>query len=108
MAASIEWCRPAVDRRVQTRRPSIGNVGPKVEQAFAMAPISALGVVVMFWLLLSMTNNTRASILLALLYAFATPVFYRTAQLNQNVLLANFALFAFALLWRPSAEEAVA
>jgi hypothetical protein len=66
-----------------------------------MAPISALGVVVMFWLLLSLTNNTRASILLAMLYAFATPIFYRTAQLNQNVLVADFALFAFALLWRP-------
>ena len=72
-----------------------------IMQAFAMAPISALGVVVMFWLLLNLTNKTRASILLAFIYAFATPIFYRTAQLNQNVLLANFALFAFALLWRP-------
>lgn len=76
-----------------------------ITQAFAMAPISALGVVVMFWLLLSLTNNRRSSILLAFLYAFATPIFYRTAQLNQNVLLANFALFAFALLWRPRAEN---
>ncbi len=76
-----------------------------ITQAFAMAPISALGVVVMFWLLLSPTNNMRASILLALLFAFATPIFYRTAQLNQNVLLANFALFAFALLWRPWKTE---
>ena len=76
-----------------------------VIQAFAMAPISALGVVVMFWILLSVTKNTRISILLAFLYAFATPIFYRTGQLNQNVLLANFALFAFALLWRPWSEN---
>ncbi|MCC6330328.1 MAG: hypothetical protein IT174_17605 [Acidobacteria bacterium] len=72
-----------------------------VTQAFGMAPISALGVVVMFWILLALTKNTKASLLLALLFAFATPIFYRTAQLNQNALLANFALFSFVLLWRP-------
>ena len=72
-----------------------------ITQGFAMAPISALGVVVMFWIFLGLTQNTRTSVWLALLYAFATPIFFRTAQLNQNVLLANFALFAFALLWRP-------
>jgi hypothetical protein len=74
-------------------------------QAFCMAPLSALSAVVMFWLLLSLTKNTRASVLLTLLYAFATPVFYRTAQLNQNLLLAHFALFSFALLWRPWKED---
>lgn len=73
-----------------------------IMQAFAMAPISAIGVVAMFWILLSLTGNRRTSILLSLIYAFATPIFYRTAQLNQNVLLANFTLFAFVLLWRPS------
>ena len=72
-----------------------------IMQAFVMAPISALAVVVMFWILLSLTKNTKASVLLALLFAFATPIFYRTAQLNQNMLLAGFALFSFALLWRP-------
>ena len=55
----------------------------------------------MFWLLMSCTRNRTVSILLAMLYAFATPILFRTAQLNQNVLLANFALFSFALLWRP-------
>lgn len=74
-------------------------------QAFLMAPISALGVVVMFWILLNLTKDPKASVLLALLYAFATPVFYRTAQLNQNLLLANFALFSFVLLWRPWSKE---
>lgn len=70
-------------------------------QAFVMAPVSALSVLVMFWILLRLTGSTRTSVWLALLFAFATPVFYRTAQLNQNVLLASFALFSFALLWRP-------
>jgi hypothetical protein len=36
-----------------------------------------------------------------MLYAVATPVFYRTAQLNHNLLVADCAFFAFALLWRP-------
>jgi hypothetical protein len=77
-----------------------------ITQTFAMAPISALGVIVMFWILLALTKSPRASVLLAFLYAFATPIFFRTAQLNQNVLLANFALFSFALLWRPWKDNA--
>jgi hypothetical protein len=72
-----------------------------VIQAFAMAPISALSVVVMFFILLSLTRSPQKALLLSLLYAFATPIFYRTAQLNQNVLVAHCTLFAFALLWRP-------
>lgn len=77
------------------------GLGAAIMQAFATAPVSAIGAVVMFWLLLSMTGNRQAAILLALLYAFATPILFRTAQLNQNVMLASFALFSFALLWRP-------
>ncbi len=72
-----------------------------VMQSFLMAPLSALSVVLMFHILLSLTGSVRTALLLALLYAFATPVFYRTAQLNQNLLVSHFALFAFALLWRP-------
>ena len=72
-----------------------------VLQAFLMAPLSALSVVVMFRILLALTSSIRAAVLLALLYAFATPVFFRTGQLNQNLLVGHFALFAFALLWRP-------
>lgn len=76
-------------------------------QAFLMAPLSALSVVVMFYILVSLTGSTRTAVLLALLYGFATPVFYRTAQLNQNLLVGHFALFAFALLWRPWDNAAV-
>ena len=72
-----------------------------ITQAFVMSPLSALAVVVMFWILLALTDDVKKSILLALLFAFATPVFYRTAQLNQNLLLAHFAFFSFAMLWRP-------
>jgi hypothetical protein len=72
-----------------------------VMQALLMAPLSALSVVVMFRILASRLKSNRPALLLALLFAFATPIFYRTAQLNHNLLQADFALFAFALLWRP-------
>lgn len=72
-----------------------------ITQAFVMSPLSALAVVVMFWIFSSLTGDAKKSLLLAVLFAFATPIFYRAAQLNQNLLLANFALFSFAFLWRP-------
>jgi hypothetical protein len=72
-----------------------------VMQAFLMAPLSALSAVVMFFILVRLTSSVRTALLLALLYAFATPVLYRTAQLNQNILVSHVALFAFAVLWRP-------
>jgi hypothetical protein len=76
-------------------------LGAAVMQAFLMAPISALSVVVMFLVLLHLTSSVRSSAFLALLYAFATPVLYRTAQLNHNLLLAHAGFFAFTLLWYP-------
>ena len=66
-----------------------------------MAPLSALSAVVMFIVLTRLTSSVRAALILSLLYAFATPILYRTAQLNHNLLLAHFAFFAFVLLWRP-------
>ena len=77
------------------------GLGAGVMQAFLMAPISALSVVVMLYILISVTSSVRTATLLSLLYAFATPVFYRSAHLNQNLLISHCALFAFALLWRP-------
>jgi hypothetical protein len=72
-----------------------------VMQIFGMAPISAASAVLMFYILLSLRLSTRQAIILTLLYAFATPVFYRTATLNQNLLVGHCAFFAFALLWHP-------
>lgn len=80
------------------------GLGAGVMQALLMAPLSALSVVVMFWLLLKLVAR-RTALLLALLYGLATPVFYRTAQLNHNLLIGHCALFAFALLWQPWQEK---
>jgi len=69
--------------------------------AFCMAPLSAAGVVVMFNLLESMGLARRLSLWFSLLFAFGTPVFFRTAYLNQNLGLGFFAFAAFALIWDP-------
>ena len=76
-----------------------------VTQSLAMAPLSALSVVVMFRVLAALTASPGAAAALAALYGVATPVFYRTAQLNQNLLVGHCALFAFVLLWRPWADS---
>lgn len=81
------------------------GLGAAITQALVMVPISALSVLLMYWVLLQLINKPRTALLLSLAYAFATPVFYRTAQLNQNLLLAHFAFFAFVLLWRPGARD---
>lgn len=76
-------------------------LGAAVMQAGVMAPLSAASAVVMFIILVNQLHDLRSAVWLALLYAFATPVFLRTGQLNHNLLVAHCALFAFALLWRP-------
>jgi hypothetical protein len=76
-------------------------LGAGVMQAFGMAPLSALAVVVMFRILRVRLAAPRSALYLAGLYAFATPVFYRSGQLNQNLIVAHCALLAFFVLWRP-------
>ncbi len=69
------------------------------------APLSALAVVVMRALLLRMGFGAAASLGLALLYAFATPIFFRTGFINQNLTVAHLALFSFACLYRPAGQS---
>ncbi|MCA9510917.1 MAG: hypothetical protein KC560_09460 [Myxococcales bacterium] len=68
-------------------------------QALGFAPLAAAMVVVLHGLLLRMGFARRASAELALLYAFATPLFFRAAFLNHNLLVAHATLACFALLW---------
>jgi len=92
-----EFYRRARDRGLDVKF----GLAAGVIQAFAMAPLSALSAVMMFYIFVGLKLETRTALLLALLYAFATPVFFRTGQLNQNLLVGHCALFAFAILWRP-------
>jgi hypothetical protein len=94
---SREFYRKATERGLDVKF----GLAAGVMQIFCMAPLSALSVLVMFYVLATFTPSERMALVLALLYAFATPVFYRTAQLNHNLLVGHFAFFAFVLLWRP-------
>ncbi|MBC7789974.1 MAG: hypothetical protein H7Z74_08505 [Anaerolineae bacterium] len=67
-------------------------------QAGLMAPLGGLAAVVMFFFLRGRLKDERAALWLALLYAFGTPVFFRSAFLNQNVLVAHCVLVGFVLL----------
>jgi hypothetical protein len=92
-----EFYRKATERGLDVKF----GLAAGIMQLLLMAPLSALSVVLMFHILVSLTGSVRTALLLAFLYAFATPVLYRTAQLNQNLLVGHFALFAFVSLWRP-------
>ncbi|HEY7336517.1 MAG TPA: hypothetical protein VH639_16615 [Bryobacteraceae bacterium] len=73
-----------------------------VMQGLAMAPISALGVVAMFYLLRRVFGSDRTAFWLALLYGFGTPVFFRTGFLNHNMMLGHFTFMGFLAMWNPS------
>jgi hypothetical protein len=72
-----------------------------VMQVFCMAPVSALGVVAMFYLLRRVFGSDRAGFWLSLLYAFGTPVFFRAGILSHNMIMGHLAFFGFLALWNP-------
>jgi hypothetical protein len=77
-----------------------------VTQVFAMAPLSAGAVVILFFLARSFAASDAGGLALALLYAFATPVFFRTGYLNQNLIVAHLLLAGFALLYLCNSRRA--
>jgi len=72
-----------------------------LSQTLMMAPISALGVTAMFWFLRRVTGSNEGALWLALLYAFGTPVFFRAAYLNHNMMAGHAAFLGFLMLWNP-------
>jgi hypothetical protein len=75
-----------------------------VMQALCMAPISALGVVAMFYLLRQVFGSDRTAFWLAVLYGFGTPVFFRTGFINHNMMIGHFTLLGFLAMWNPSGD----
>ena len=76
-----------------------------VIQAFGTAPLSAALLVVMYSVLRRFDFAQRQAVWLALLYGFATPIFFRSAFLNHNLLVAHATLGCFALLQRRDGIE---
>ena len=72
-----------------------------VTQVGLMAPAAAMITVLLFGFLRSAYGLVdRSALAFALLYAFGTPLFFRSAFLNQNALLAHAVLLAWmALRW---------
>lgn len=76
-----------------------------VMQALFMAPVCAASAVLMFFLLRRLTGRDGTAAGFALLYAFGTPLFYRAAFLNHNMVLGIMAFAAFAALWDPGGSR---
>ncbi|MEO6444102.1 MAG: hypothetical protein ABIZ91_20555 [Gemmatimonadaceae bacterium] len=95
--ARVKFYRDAVRLGLDVR---FGLVGI-ITMVFCMAPLSAMGVVIIFSILQGVGLRDRDALGLSLLYAFATPVLFRSAYLNQNLALGVAALLAFLLLWNP-------
>lgn len=72
-----------------------------IMQSLCMAPISALAVVAMFYLLRRVFGSDRTGLWMALLYAFGTPAFFRTGYLNHNLILGHLAFLGFLAMWNP-------
>lgn len=64
-------------------------------------PVGALAAVMIFLFLRGRLGSERQALWLALLFAVGTPVFFRSAFLNQNLALAYCTLAAYlALVWK--------
>lgn len=70
-----------------------------------MAPLGALAVVLVFLYLRARLRDERSAFWLALLYGLGTPLFFRSAFLNQNALLAHAVLAAWVALTWPGRRE---
>jgi hypothetical protein len=75
--------------------------------AFCMAPLTAWFVVLMFNVLRRRGIRQDHATLLAFVFAFGTPIFYRAAHLVHNQFLMMVVFGLFLLLWRSEEEDEV-
>jgi len=95
--ARVRFYREAYRRGLDIR---FGLAGI-ITMVLCMAPLSALGVVGVHRILEGAGLASRQALGLSLLYAFGTPVLFRTAFLNQNLAIGIVGVLAFLLLWNP-------
>jgi len=69
-----------------------------ITQVGLMAPLGALAALLVFQYFRERGSTERAAAGIAFLYAFATPIFFRSGFLNQNAILAHLTLGAWILL----------
>jgi hypothetical protein len=79
-----------------------------ITSVLLMAPLSALLAVLMYHVLRSRQLSRDKSLWLTMVFAFGTPIFFRTAHLNHNMFLMEVLFLAFFLLWvRPGMNQSV-
>ncbi len=71
-----------------------------------MAPLGALAVVLLYFYLQARYGDDRWALRLALLYGLGTPIFFRSAFLNQNALLTHLILATMMVVTWPAGETA--
>lgn len=71
-----------------------------VTSVFLMAPLSALFVALVFGVLLRRGAPMGKATLLAVLFGFGTPIFFRTSALSHNLLLTWAVFGSFLVMWR--------
>lgn len=76
-----------------------------VTSVFLMAPLSALFTVLVYLFLLKRGVPRPRAVWLALLFAFGTPIWYRTAHLNHNMFLMEALFGAFLILFADPDRE---
>jgi hypothetical protein len=74
-------------------------------QVGLMAPLGAMAALLVFGFLRHRLSDARAAFWFSLLYAFGTPIFFRSAFLNQNAIIAHCTLLSYIAMvgWRPRA-----
>jgi Dolichyl-phosphate-mannose-protein mannosyltransferase len=75
-------------------------------QVGLMAPLGALAVVLLYFYLQARYRHEREAFWLALLYGLGTPVFFRSAFLNQNALLTHLTLITWVVVTWPATDTA--
>lgn len=78
-----------------------------VTSVFLMAPVTSWLVVMMFSTLRRRGLNASRSLWLALLLAFGTPVFFRSAVLNHNMFFTIAVFGSFLLLWPQQGDDSI-
>src|SRR6185503_16318140 len=77
-----------------------------ITSVFLMAPLSALMVVLMLQILMERGVRESRAVILALLFGFGTPVFFRTGVLNHNMMVMYASFVAFYLIWVRPGQQA--
>lgn len=97
IAARVQFYQKVRQRGLDIK---FGLVG-MITMVFCMAPLTAFSAVFMYRAIKTLGLTNGVSLAMSLVYAFGTPVFFRTGYLNHNLMLGIFGFIAFVLIRQP-------